>query len=230
MKSFSPEAKARIDAAIADAERKTSGEILCIVAREVSDHREVPLAWAALVALVLPLLMIPFGFLPSEWTVRLDDWTAAHAISAERTAATAILAYAAFQIALFLLTWSVVSIPSVRRALTPKTLKARRVREAALKQFLAKGIHETRERTGVMIFASLADHRVEVIADEGIYEKVDASVWTEAVKALVTEIKAGRSADGFVKAVGLVGAVLADHFPPRTDNPNELPDQLVVLP
>lgn len=229
MRTLTAENKARINAAIADAERKTSGEVLCIVAREVSDYREVPLAWAALVALVLPLLLIPFGFLPSEWTGRLNDWTAAHGIGVEEAAATAVVGYAAFQIALFLLTWLLVSVPAVRRALTPKALKVRRVREAALKQFLAKGIHETRERTGVLIFASLADQRVEVVADEGIYEKVDASVWTDAVKALVGEIKAGRTADGFVAAVGLVGAVLAEHFPPRTDNPNELPDQLVII-
>jgi putative membrane protein len=229
MKTLDQAGKDRVNAAVAEAERRTSGEIYCILAREVSQYREVPLAWAALVALVLPVFLIPFGFLPSEWAARFDDWSAAHQISAERTAATAILAYAGLQIVLFILTWALVAIAPVRRALTPPALKARRVRQAALKQFLAKGVHETRERTGVLIFASLADHWVEVIADEGIYGKVDPCVWRDAVKALTTELKAGRAADGFVAAVRIAGVVLAEHFPPRSDNPNELPDQLVIL-
>lgn len=229
MRTLDAAGKARVNAAVADAERKTSGEIFCILAREVSDYREVPLAWAALVALVMPVFLIPFGLLPLDWTARLTDWSAAHGVGAGRAAAGAVLAYAGFQIALFILTWALVAIAPVRRALTPKALKGRRVREAALKQFLAKGIHETRERTGVLIFASLADHWVEVIADEGIYEKVDKAVWTETVKALTTELKAGRAADGFVAAVEIAGRVLAEHFPPRADNPNELPDPLVIL-
>lgn len=230
MKGLDQATRERISQAVAEAERTTSGEIFCIVAREVSDYREVPLAWAALIALVLPVVFVPFGFLPSEWTSQFDDWSAAHQISADRTAATAILAYAGVQIALFILTWALVAIAPVRRALTPRALKTRRVREAALKQFLAKGVHETRDRTGVLIFASLADRQVEVVADEGIYAKVDPSVWGDTVKALTAGLKQGRPGDGFVEAVGIAGGVLARHFPPRAgDNPNELSDGLVVI-
>jgi putative membrane protein len=39
-----------------------------------------------------------------------------------------------------------------------------------MEQFMSHGLHLTRNRTGVLIFAALAEHRVEVIADEGIYK------------------------------------------------------------
>ena len=108
-------------------------------------------------------------------------------------------------------------------------MKATRARKAAIEQFLAKGVHATRERTGVLIYVALVDHRVEVVADEGIYAKASPKVWDEAVAALVDGLRNGRAADGFVRAIELAGVVLAEHFPPRVDNPNELSDHLIEI-
>jgi putative membrane protein len=58
---------------------------------------------------------------------------------------------------------------------------------------------------------------------------VDETVWAEAAAALVAGMKRKAPADGFVRAVDLCGAVLADHFPPRADNPNEVADKLVEI-
>ena len=90
---------------------------------------------------------------------------------------------------------------------------------------------ESRERTGVMIYVSLGERMAELIADEGIAEHVDAHVWDRAMSALTEGLKRADPAAGFTAAIGLCGEVLADHFPPRDgDNPNELPDAVVVLP
>jgi putative membrane protein len=221
---------ARVNAAIADAERRTSGEIFCVVAEEVSDYREVPLAWAAGVALLAPLLLLPVGLLPFDWVSVLDGgWSAAHAVSTAAVAVSAAAAYAGLQAVLFVAIVLLASIPSVRRRLTPRRLKQEYVRLAAMQQFLTHGLHLTAERTGVLIFASLEDHVVEVIADEGIHAKAPENAWADAVEALVREMRQGRPADGLVKAVELCGGVLAEHFPPRVDNPNELPDTLVQI-
>ena len=120
-------------------------------------------------------------------------------------------------------------IPPLRLALTPRSLRRQRAQQAAMEQFLAKGLHVTAARTGVLIFASVAERQVEVIADEGIYAKVEPKVWAEAVAALTKSLKAGRPGEGFEQAVRLCGAVLAEHFPPGADNPNELPDTLVEI-
>ncbi|MBU3975122.1 MAG: TPM domain-containing protein, partial [Alphaproteobacteria bacterium] len=118
-------------------------------------------------------------------------------------------------LAVFLLT----SIPGVRRMVTPRSVRRARVRRAALQQFLAHGLHVTRDRTGVMIFAALSDHQVEVVADEGIHARVDRDVWAEAVATLARGMKDGDAASGFERAIGLCGGVLAEHFRPAPEIP-----------
>jgi putative membrane protein len=96
-------------------------------------------------------------------------------------------------------------------------------------QFLAHGLHVTEQRTGVLIFAAMADRQVEVIADMGIHSRVDPDVWAQAVEALTRGLADARPAEGFETAIALTGAVLAEHFPPRARNPNETPDRLVEI-
>ena len=84
-------------------------------------------------------------------------------------------------------------------------------------------------RTGVLIFASVAERYAEIVADSGINVRVTPDAWTNAVTAMVAAIKAGRTGDGFVAAVELCGAELAQYFPPGELNPNELPDRVVEI-
>jgi putative membrane protein len=82
-----------------------------------------------------------------------------------------------------------------------------------MRQFFAQGLARTEHRTGVLIFASAGERYAEIVADAGINGKVEKEVWDDAINALVTAIKAGRPADGFVSAIEKCGAVLATHFP-----------------
>jgi len=132
---------------------------------------------------------------------------------------------------LFAVAAGIVAIPRIRWALTPRGLKRARVRRRAEEQFLAKNLHLTRERTGVLIFVSLGERMAELIADEGIAGHVEAKVWDQAMAALTDGLRRGSPAEGFEAAIGLCADVLAERFPPREgDNPNELPDAVVVLP
>lgn len=226
---FTADDQARIAAAIATAEQKTSGEVFCVVSRSVSSYRDVSLAWAAGAALILPLGLVPLGFDPAWFPGIADSWESAHMAARDITIGKTLGAYAILQGALFLTVFLLTSIPVVRRWVTPRNVRRTRVRRAALQQFLAHGVHVTAERTGVLIFAALSDHQVELIADEGIHARVDQGVWADAVAALSRELRAGKPVAGFEAAITLCGDVLAAHFPPRDDNPNELPDHLIVL-
>jgi putative membrane protein len=75
----------------------------------------------------------------------------------------------------------------------------------------------------------MAEHRAEIVADEAIVSVTTPETWGEAMEALLVEVKAGRPADGIVAAVGLVGAVLAEHFPRTSADTNEIPDKLIEL-
>ncbi|MGH1558338.1 TPM domain-containing protein [Caulobacter segnis] len=132
-------------------------------------------------------------------------WSIGHASALDGAILSALSTYIALQLAVFVAAALLVSIPPVRRALTPASLKAARVRRAAMEQFLSHGLHVTRDRTGVLIFAALAERRVEVIADEGIYKAAPDTVWDQVVADLVGGLKAGKIADGFVAAVASSG-------------------------
>ncbi|MDY6924371.1 MAG: TPM domain-containing protein [Pseudomonadota bacterium] len=226
---LTPEAHDRIAGAIAAAETRTSGEIFCVLARRVSSYQDVSMAWAAAAALVLPLGLIPLGFEPGWIPGMADSWQAAHLAARDLSAGQALAAYAIVQAVVFLAVYLITRAPIVTRLVTPRAVRRSRVRDAALQQFLAHGLHVTEARTGVLIFAALSDHQVEIVADAGIHGKVEPSVWGDAAEALSQGLKRDDPAAGFEAAIGLCGAVLAQHFPPRPGNPNEVVDRLVMI-
>jgi putative membrane protein len=58
---------------------------------------------------------------------------------------------------------------------------------------------------------------------------VPKGTWQQIVDDFTREISAGHAVDGFVHAIGRIGGHLAEHFPPGSRDPNELPDHLIVL-
>ena len=219
----------RITRAIAGAETRTSGEIFCVLAGQVSSYRDISLGWAAAAALILPLSLVPLGF-DATWLPGFGNgWEVAHLAAREVTVGRTLSAYAIVQAAVFLAVFMITSIPPIRRVVTPRAVRRARVRRVALSQFLAHGLQMTEGRTGVLIFAAMADHQVEVIADEGIHARVDQDVWAGAVEVLVRGLRANRPVEGFEQAIDLCGQVLAEQFPPGERNANEIADRLVVI-
>lgn len=220
---------ARIARAIAAAETRTSGEIFCVLAGQVSSYRDISLGWAAAAALILPLALVPLGFDASWLRGFGNGWEVAHLAAREVTVGRILSAYAIIQAAVFLAVFILTSIPAARRIVTPASIRRARVRRVALSQFLAHGLQMTEGRTGVLIFAALSDHQVEIIADEGIHARVDRDVWAAAVEVLIKGLRANQPVEGFEQAIALCGKVLAEQFPPGAQNPNEIADRLVVI-
>lgn len=222
----------RINAAIAQAETTTCGEITCVIKKSALDYPETPLMWAAGIAFILPLILLAAGIWPHDWLgpvlTQVLGWNAP-GVAGELMSAEAIIFYALMQLILFASVYLIVSVPKVRLALTPRYIKRRRAHKKAMDQFMARGLHLTAGRTGVMIFCALEEHFVDVIADEGIYSKVDKAVWAETVATLITHIKKDDLTGGFEAAVVRCGEVLSAHFPPEAVNLNELPDVLIEI-
>jgi putative membrane protein len=231
MKPLSPSDLAAIEAAVRDAEAKTTGEIYCVVTEESSHYGETAIAWAAGVALLGPALLLLAGVevtIPDPFT----SWSASDVGAAITSAVRrALIGAIVTQGVLFVVTALIASIPPVRRLLTPRSLKRLRVQRRAAEQFIAKNLHLTRERTGVLIYVSLGERMAELIADDGIADHVDSHVWDKAMAALTEGLRRGDAEAGFVAAVRLCGEVLAEKFPARPgDNPDELPNAVVVMP
>jgi putative membrane protein len=196
--------RARISEAIRRAEAQTSGEIYCVLAQACSDYRVVPLAWSAVVALAVPLLLI-----------HLTPWPAS------------IIYF--LQLLTFGLCYAGLASPGVRYRIVPSGMKRDRAHAEALRQFAAHGLHKTERRTGVLIFVSWAERYAEIVADAGIDQKVESGAWDAAVAVLIHAIKEGRIADGFVAAIDHSTQVLAAYFPPGALDRNELPNAIVEL-
>lgn len=223
---FSAQEHERIAAAITAAETQTSGEIFAIVTDDVPRYGTVAYAAAAIAAFALPLIAVLAGLDPARLLPFGSDW---YVGAPQLEMLRAFEGYAALQLLIFAAVLALCWYTRLNLWLTPMKLRRARVHGEAMKQFLSKGLHVTAERTGVLLFVSLADHVAEVVADEGIYAKVAPEVWGDTIIALIDGIKGGKAADGFVAAIGIAGTVLAEHFPPRAHNPNELPDKLIEL-
>lgn len=215
---------ARIAAAVRAAERGTSGEIRCVLAPDSGDPGERATWIASAFALVAPAIAVLAGFRPGALA---GGWSVGHLAAADEQALAAVSFYIVLQAVIFALVWCLVAWTPILRLIIPRTVLGARVHAAALAQFEALGLAHTRDRTGILLYASLAEHRAEVLADEGIYAKAPREVWDEIVGLLIAGLKAGDPASGFVHAVERTGEILAACLPPRADDANELPDGLV---
>jgi putative membrane protein len=160
--------------------------------------------WAALLALVVPWPLIHFTWMKVQWIYLIQ-----------------LLVF----LALLALTWH----PRARMSLVPKPMLNANVHRRAAEQFLAQNLYTTEGRTGVLLFVSIAEQRVEIIADSGIDARVAKGTWQRIVDSLTAEISAGRQVEGFIQAIERIGTHLSEHFPPGSINPNELPDHLIIL-
>lgn len=230
---LSADERATVEAAIRAAETRTTGEIYCVVAQDSSDYHATPVAWGAAVALLAPAVLLLAGIqVTAPDMLTLGGWTAQQVEDVgEATARAALFGALLLQALLFIVTLAVVSIHPFRHALTPRGMKRDRVLKRAEAQFLAKNLHATRERTGVLIYVSVAERMAELVADEGIHARVEDGTWDVAMAALTDGLRRGQAVEGLTAAIGQCADVLALHFPGRVgDNPNELPDLVVLLP
>ena len=199
---LTPEDHARITEAIRAAESNTAGEIYVVVAEFADSFRLVPVLWGALFALLLP-------------------WPLLYATE------LSIVQILLLQALAFIVASAVLSLPQVRYRIVPSAIAEEAAHRAAEMHFMAHGIHLTTERTGVLIYVCAKPHRIEVLADSGIHSKVDPATWEKTVAQIASHARDGRLADGLAAAIRSTGEVLAEHFPRRPDDHNELPDRIV---
>jgi putative membrane protein len=101
------------------------------------------------------------------------------------------------------------------------------VKEATEKEFYIQGLYRTREETGILIFISVFERQVWVLADRGINEKLPSETWQDVVDLVVDGIKERRQVDAICQAVDQVGQILETHFPATSNNPDELESVII---
>jgi len=106
--------------------------------------------------------------------------------------------------------------------------KLYRPHELAVKDFEKLGIANTKFKTGLLVFVIFDERYYDILADEGIYQKIPDSVWNSLEEKLKEEFRSGAYAKGILHILGGIGEVLRKEFPREAGDLNELPDEVVV--
>jgi putative membrane protein len=105
--------------------------------------------------------------------------------------------------------------------------KEKAVKERALKAFYERGLYKTKQNTGVLFFISLLEHKVWVLADKGINEKIKQGTLNKFARHVAQGIRENRACDTLIEAIREAGELLALHYPIQLGDINELPDEII---
>jgi len=210
---FSEADRVRIRDAVAQAEGRTSGEIVPYIVSQSSGYDVAVWRGASLGAvLALGVMMLLLLF--------YEGWGLAWLYSSGSVAVLVLIAGSLGAVA-------TAFIAPLKRMLAGNALLARAVHQRAMQAFVEEEVFNTRDRTGILLFISLLEHRIEVLGDAGINQKVTPDEWTDVVLRIREGIKAGRVGDGLVDAIAMCGALLErGGVEIRPDDVNELSDDL----
>ena len=185
---------------IAEIERNTNAELVVVVRARSDHYRQADYLFGALLALagLLFLVFSPWEFHPYWFVVDVILFFIAGAYFSSKSS-------------------------SLRRLLTRAKFRSEAVRKSAAAMFYDAGIANTSAEMGVLIYVSLLERALELIADRGVLKAVPSREWNQV---LVEMQQAGRNPEpqSIELALAKLGELLAEHLPATGENPNELPD------
>ena len=200
----------KIENAVKEAEKYTSGEIVPMVVSRSYHYPMSDVIGGFVFAFPISLIMTYFvgGWL---WIGDFNLWLFLGIITA-----------------LFILFHQIIKrTTGLKRLLISDREIEEEVEEAATTSFFHKGLYRTRDETGILIFISVFERKVWVLADRGINEKVRQGQWDEIVRMIVEGIKNKNQADAICEAIDEMGRILKEHFPIKADDTNELKNLII---
>ena len=193
-----------LKACVRDVESRTSGEIVPVIA---STSYHYPRA-GHIGSLTLALITAAGG---AMLLGREDMWV-----------------YLALFLPLYMaFNWLFTLAPNLKRPFILKRVMREEVEEAAVTAFYLNGLHRTRDLTGVIIYVSVFERSVQILADKGINDKVDPQAWESIVADITHGIRAGNPGKALCTGVQQCGDLITKHFPVKHDDTNELPDLII---
>lgn len=212
-KFLSEDERKKVRNCVAKTEKTTSGEIVPMVVTASYHYPMAEMIGGLVLSLLTAVIVTLIVMVRKSWggITALDMW----------------LFPAVFAVAFVVFYELVKNVLFLKRLLITKDEMKEEVDEAALKSFYGKGLTNTRDRTGILIYISVFERLAYVLADEGINAKVNSKVWQEVVDIVVKSIKNRRQADGICEAVKKCGELIEKNFPIKPDDTNEL-DNLII--
>ena len=216
-KLFTAEDRKAVSSAVAEAEKKTSAEIVPVVATTSDAYERAE----DLVGLVMAVLAVAaarsqFHRLPTDW-------------NAEESAVQLPFVLASMGGGWVVGVFLARALPWLKRLFVSRRKMTARVLIAAHHAFDSLHAHKTAGGTGVVIYVSLFEHRVCVWSDRHVSTKIPESEWKTITETLIKALHDGNARDGMVEAIRRCGELLAKHFPVQPGDVNELPNELRLL-
>ena len=201
---FSESERKRIEEATMLAESCTTGEIAVMIVDQSSHYREAELLGGVSLGSLAALVLTIFFFHESIW------W------------------YIPLSFILFFPAWFLFKYFHRLKILCVGNRREQfAVRERAVKAFYEKGLYKTKDNTGILFFISLLEHKVWVLADKGILDKIDQSILNKFARQVARGVKEGLAADALVSAIRETAELLAKHYPCGPEDINELSNKLL---
>lgn len=194
----------RLTRQVAEVERSTAGELVVVVLAKSAPYAEYRLAGAV----VLALLVAAASHLLWPWVPGME-----------------LLGAEVILIGLF---FGVLGVAPFMRCIVPRPVRRKAVTDRVKQLFIELGVTETRDRSGVLILLSSFERRIEILGDRGIHEHLGTEAWASLVQSFTQSARSGVAADGLSEVIARLGRDLSTHFPARSDDTNELPDEIRV--
>ncbi len=202
---FSAEEKERLKATIQEAESKTIGEIVVMVVDRSDHYAEAEILGGILLASLVSLILSLLFFHSSIWS------------------------YVPLSFILFFPCRLLFKkVEALKKHLIGLRRKEEAVRLRAERVFFEKGLYKTKKNTGVLFFLSLFERKIWVLADRGIYEKMNQETLNGFAKDVSRGIRESRACEALSQTIRGIGGLLSEHFPITPDDTDELPDAVMT--
>jgi putative membrane protein len=219
-KLFTEEDRKAVSAAVAESEKKTSAEIVPVVATSSDLYERAE----GLVGFGTALVAVASTWTQFQRLRPSSDWDGTDELVLHLPYVLAVMT-GGFLLGLF----AAKAIPWLKRLAVSRRTMTSRVLIAAHHAFDALHVRGTAGATGVVIYVSLFEHRVCVWADRAVSAKIPESEWKEACELLTRSLKEGKHREGLVAAIRKCGDVLTKHFPIQPGDVNELSNELRIF-
>jgi len=204
-KFFTAEEKERLKAITQEVESRTIGEIVVMVVDRSDHYIDAEVLGGALLGSLLSLILTLLFFHSSIWSY-------------------VPLSFLFFFPCRFLFQ----KVDGLKKLFIGVRRKEEAVRLRAERAFFERGLYKTKRNTGVLFFLSLLERKVWILADKGIYEKMEQETLNRFANEVSRGIREGRACDALSKAIQEIGVVLSRHFPITPDDIDELPDEVMT--
>jgi len=202
---FTAEEKERLKATTREVESRTIGEIVLMVVDHSDHYIEAEVLGSVLLGSLLSLILTVLFFHASLWF------------------------YIPLSFLFFFPFWFLfIKVEVLKRLFIGVRRKEETVKLRAERAFFERGLYRTKKNTGVLFFLSLLEKKVWVLADKGIYDKMDQETLNRFANEVSRGIKEGRACDALCQAIQEIGILLARHFPITPGDTNELPDDVMT--